>query len=185
MIEICGTFPERATRPPEDPAVAAERGDALLHPRAAGADEADDGSAGALRELEHADDRLGVRCAERAAGVTTRPGHSRKPGGRRSARRRRRLRRRRRARSPIAVDLTSERITSSEPGSHSVFSRSIGVICAPRVRRRRFAEDRRSRRDAPLEHGRAPGEAPAEGGEQHPVAVSQPPVRDAMGERQR
>ena len=52
----------------EDPSVAAERGDAVVHARAAGGDEADHGRAGAAGELHHAHDRLGVRLAQRAAG---------------------------------------------------------------------------------------------------------------------
>ena len=53
---------------PEDAAVAGQRGDAVVHPRAAGGDEADHRRGGALGELHHADDRLGVRLAQRAAG---------------------------------------------------------------------------------------------------------------------
>jgi hypothetical protein len=52
----------------EDPPVAAERGEALLHARAGRLDEADHRHARALGELEHRDDRVGVRLAERAAG---------------------------------------------------------------------------------------------------------------------
>jgi len=52
----------------KDPAVAAERGDAVVHAGAARGDEADHGSARAAGELHHADDRLGMRLAERAAG---------------------------------------------------------------------------------------------------------------------
>ena len=51
----------------EDAAVAAERGEALLHARAAGLDEADDGRARAAGEPQDADDRVRVRLAERAA----------------------------------------------------------------------------------------------------------------------
>ena len=53
----------------EDARVAGEGGEALLHARAARLDEADDGGTRAARELEDADDRLGVLLAERAAEV--------------------------------------------------------------------------------------------------------------------
>ena len=75
----------------EDAAVAAERGDAVVHPRAARGDEADDRHARAARELHHAHDRVGVRLAERAAGerlvlrvAVHRPARDR-PGGRHDA----------------------------------------------------------------------------------------------------
>jgi len=48
----------------EDPAVPVERGSPLLHPRAAGLDEADDRGARLAREALDADDRVGVRGAE-------------------------------------------------------------------------------------------------------------------------
>ena len=51
----------------EDPAVAGERGVALLQPRAAGLDEADHRGAGVAGQAQHADDRVGVRGAQRAA----------------------------------------------------------------------------------------------------------------------
>ena len=53
----------------EDPGVAGEGREALLHARAAGLDEADDRRAGAAGEPQHAHDRVGVLLAERAAEV--------------------------------------------------------------------------------------------------------------------
>ena len=53
----------------EDAGVARERRGALLHARAAGLDEADDGRAGAPGEAQDPDDRVGVLLAERAAEV--------------------------------------------------------------------------------------------------------------------
>jgi len=51
----------------EDAAVAAKRRRAFLHPGPAGLDESDHRDAGTLRGLQHADDRVGVTFAERAA----------------------------------------------------------------------------------------------------------------------
>jgi hypothetical protein len=53
----------------EDPRVAVERGEALLHARAAGLDEADHRDAGLPGEALDAHDRVGVLGAERAARV--------------------------------------------------------------------------------------------------------------------
>ena len=53
----------------EDPRVAGQRGGALRDARAAGLDEADDGSAGAAGEPQHLHDRIRVLLAQRAAQV--------------------------------------------------------------------------------------------------------------------
>ena len=53
----------------EDAAVARERGEALLHARAAGLDEADDGGARATGQAQHAHDRVRVLLAQRAPEV--------------------------------------------------------------------------------------------------------------------
>ena len=53
----------------EDPGVPGEGREALLHARAAGLDEAHHGRAGAAGEPQHADDRVGVLLAQRAAEV--------------------------------------------------------------------------------------------------------------------
>ena len=79
----------------------------------AGLDEADDRRAGAAGEAQHAHDRVGVRCAERAAERTTGPARSRRRGGRRRARRRRSRRRRRATSSPIRRDRTSVRSSAA------------------------------------------------------------------------
>jgi hypothetical protein len=52
----------------EEQRVAGERGDAVVHARASRGDEADHRSGGALGQLHHPHDRVGVRLAERAAG---------------------------------------------------------------------------------------------------------------------
>ncbi len=63
----CGTLRGELDARAEDAPVPGERGVALLEPGAARLDEADHGDAGLAGELEHADDRVGVRGAERAA----------------------------------------------------------------------------------------------------------------------
>ena len=63
-----GHAARQADDPAEDPAVATERADALLHPGAAGGHEPDDRRAGAVGELHNAHDRVCVGLAERAAG---------------------------------------------------------------------------------------------------------------------
>ena len=114
--------------------------DALLHARAAGLDEADDGRAGAAGEPQHAHDRVGVLLAERAAEVATGPARSRTPGGRRRGRRRRSRRRRGGPSRPCGASARPSAAASASRGSQSASRRSSGEsrsIAASRIDLRR------------------------------------------------
>ena len=115
----------------EDPAVAGQRRGALLHAGAAGLDEPDHGDPRPLGRLQHADDRVGVALAERAAEERA----VLRVAGDRPAVDARRWRRRRRRRRPRARPAAATRRASaarwSVPGSHSASRRSSGISRSP------------------------------------------------------